>query len=267
MIIEEAQKFTSALREYSLSPLALSFVGVASLDGLREYINPAIAGACERLDSAIVIGLRVSPAVTSTIRDRPTLIYKHHYTQLNYLLDRSALQIAEWIMAQGELVGSQGFSALPIPASQVVDFGAQKADFSHRHAAVAAGLGWLGRNNLFVHPEFGAHCRLATVLTDMPLTHGTSIFDSPASEHEGCGDCHACIDACPAGALSMDSYNFDRCFAKLIEFRKLPGIGHHICGICVKACNNPPDPPYQGGQFLLIRGLGVLYPPRRATNK
>ena len=235
--------FNTPLQHQALDTLGMSIVGVASLDGLRQYLHKDIVGACEKLDSAVVIGLHLSPAVTATVVDHPTLIYKHHYAQLNYLLDRSALQLTEWIMsqgeravAQGERAGAEGFLALPIPASQVVDFAAQVGHFSHRHGAVAAGLGWIGRNNLFVCPQFGAHVRLATVLTNMPLTPAIPMFDSPSSEHEGCGDCHACVEACPANALSMDGYDYDRCYAQLNEFRKLRGIGHHICGICVRVC-------------------------------
>jgi epoxyqueuosine reductase len=70
-----------------------------------------------------------------------------------------------------------------------------------------------------------------TVLTDAPLEAGKPL--------EGdCGDCRACVAACPAGAIHASSKDFDlsACKAKLDEFVRLQFIGQHICGVCVKAC-------------------------------
>ena len=43
------------------------------------------------------------------------------------------------------------------------------ADFSQRHAAVAAGLGSWGRNNLVLHPKMGSRARFTTVICDLQL--------------------------------------------------------------------------------------------------
>ena len=51
----------------------------------------------------------------------------------------------------------------------MVDWQGQRGHISHKHIAVAAGLGWIGRNNLLVHPRHGGRLRLNTVLTDMEL--------------------------------------------------------------------------------------------------
>ncbi len=56
-----------------------------------------------------------------------------------------------------------------------------------------AGLGWIGKTALFVSPEFGPAVRLATVFTDLELPTGEPVTESR------CGDCRACVDACPAG--------------------------------------------------------------------
>ena len=76
----------------------------------------------------------------------------------------------------------EGYDALPVPVSQMLDLKNLRGMLSHRDVAIAAGMGHHGRNNLLVHREFGAHVRLITVLTDAPL---------PVSEpYEGdCGDC------------------------------------------------------------------------------
>ena len=69
-------------------------------------------------------------------------------------------------------------------------------EVSLRHAAVAAGLGVLGSNNLLVTPEFGPRVRLCAVVTRAELA-----TDEPSSENF-CKNCEACISACPVDALS-----------------------------------------------------------------
>lgn len=104
-----------------------------------------------------------------------------------------------------------------------------------------AGLGWQGKSLLLVNPLYGPRIRLATVLTDAPLT-----TDKPIAN--GCGECTLCMDACPAGAIKgvgTDSHYesreealyFSRCVEKLVrEFSAIPSIDAPICGICIKAC-------------------------------
>jgi epoxyqueuosine reductase QueG len=66
------------------------------------------------------------------------------------------------------------------------------ASFSHRHAAVAAGLGEFGVNNLFLSKKFGPRQRLISVITDLKLT--------PDPLYDGeklCDKCGMCKQKCP----------------------------------------------------------------------
>ena len=172
----------------------------------------------------ISFGLVISKSVLETISNGPTLFYQHHYRQINYRLDMIAYLLARQIEQKGH-------KALPFAASQMIDWQNQKAHISHKHMGVLAGIGWIGRNNLLVHPVFGAHVRYNTVLTDMPLDAGEPL-------KTGCGTCDACMRACPAEAIKSEQELFDHhgCFAMLKRFKNERGLGHHICGICVKAC-------------------------------
>ena len=176
---------------------------------------------------AVSLGKRLSDAVLEDIRDHPTPIYFHHYRQMNFFLDRGALLVADHIQ-------SAGFRSIAIAASQIVDWAKQLAHVSHKHVARAAGLGWLGRNNLLVNPELGSRFRLVTVLTDMPLESGAPL-------DRDCGGCHACVAACPAGAIKDTRESFDHrsCYEKLKDFRKKGYTTQFICGICVRACRGP----------------------------
>lgn len=177
------------------------------------------------LPLAISIALHLSPAVLGTLEGHPNQLYEHHYRQVNFALDRLALDLAT-------LVQSLGAQALPIAASQLVDWQNQRGHLSHKRVAVGAGLGWLGRNNLLVTPRFGAQVRLVTVLTDLELEP-----DRPAEN--GCGSCRACIPACPARAIGETAAEFKHldCFAQLKEFQSKRYVNQYICGLCVKACN------------------------------
>ena len=157
------------------------------------------------------------------IKDRPTSLYFHHYRQLNFFLDRGAFLLASYIQ-------DLGFKALPIAASQIIDWEKQEGHVSHKKVGCLAGLGWNGRNNLLVNPEFGSRLRLVTILTDMPLE-----VDKPLDQD--CGVCRKCIAPCPAQAIKEKRKDFDHltCFEKLKEFRN-SGIGQYICGVCIKAC-------------------------------
>jgi len=200
--------------------------GLAKENGASLF-SVAETGEEERrefgLKRAIVLAVRLSDAVIERVIDRPTKPYLHHYKQVNYLLDRMALLLANHIQEKGK-------DALPIPASQVVDWARLKGDLSHKKMAYLAGLGWIGRQSLIVSPQFGARIRLVTVLTDLELPAQKPI-------DAGCGKCIACIKACPAGAIKDNVADFDlsACKSQLEIFRK--EIGQHICGICVKACN------------------------------
>jgi len=178
----------------------------------------------EKLDRAVCLGMRLNDLVMEDIAEAPTRLYSYHYRTVNLYLDRMALKTAAYL-------DKNGYLALPVPASQVLDWQKHTAHLSHRKIASLAGLGWIGRNNLLVSPEFGSRLRLVTILTDMPLN-----TDAPVKG--GCQDCRRCVEACPAKAIKLDPASFDRaaCLAKLKEFQKKHIVEQYICGVCVKAC-------------------------------
>lgn len=71
------------------------------------------------------------------------------------------------------------------------------APFSHRHAAVAAGLGTFGLNNLFLTPQYGPRQRLVSVITAAPL-----VVDAMLTKSVCLGEkCSLCLRSCPAHAF------------------------------------------------------------------
>ena len=210
--------------------LGASLFGVARVESLREGFLFLPPQGVDNLPYAISLGVHLSDRVLEGIEDGPTPLYFFHYQRVNVLLDEMALRITFHIQ-------NQRFDALPIPASQVVDWEKQRGHLSHKHVAKEAGLGWIGRNNLLVNPKFGARIRLVSVLTDIPLKP-----DEPIGRD--CGSCRDCIPLCPADAIGEEPPEFDHmgCYEKVKALCKERNIRHHICGICVKACRGPERP-------------------------
>ena len=216
------------IRDFA-SEIGFSLCGFADMGPLVDkMLLPERLKA--RFPRAVSLAKRLSDSVLEDIEDRPTPLYFHHYRQTNYFLDRGAFLLADRIQ-------EMGFASLAIPASQIVDWEKQRGHVPHKAVALAAGLGWIGRNNLLVTREFGARVRLVTVLTDLPLETGRPL-------DFGCGECVRCLAPCPAGAIGRDPAAFDhiRCYEMLDDFRRRHVVSQHICGVCVKACAGLTSP-------------------------
>jgi epoxyqueuosine reductase len=85
------------------------------------------------------------------------------------------------------------------------------APVAEKALAVRAGLGFLGRHHLLIHPRLGPQVLLGEIITTVDL--------QPDAPVEGsCGDCHRCLEACPTGALRADGLlDARRCISCLTQ--------------------------------------------------
>ena len=208
--------------------LGADLFGVGDTSRLTKYLAAEIVSQAEDLPYTVSIAVRLHRKVLDTLKNGPNVLYKHHYKTANFKLD-------DIIFRLGNIIQNDGYQSLPIPASVYTNWETQEAHYSQRHAAINAGIGFQGINGLLVHPEYGAAIRLASLLTDMPLH-----CDSPLQTD--CGNCRACVAACPAKAISElgpDHFNGQACLQRLRKFAARRGIGVNICGLCIKACRGP----------------------------
>jgi len=132
------------------------------------------------------------------------------------------------------------------------------APVAERSLAAAAGLGWIGRNGCLLCPGLGSYVVLAEIVCNLPL-----VADAPLEA--GCGDCHACVDACPAGALLDDGLmDARRCLSYLsiehrgcVEPELWPLWGGRLfgCDRCQEVCPHNRD-VQPGDDELLGDALG-----------
>ncbi len=172
----------------------------------------------------------LSDAIIDGIDEAPTHTYFHHYRSVNALIDHLSLRV-------GRILADEGYKYVPIPASQSVE--GLQGIFSHKYAATMSGLGAVGKSGLFISSKNGPRVRLGTILTDC-------IFDVPEiTAVSPCGECKKCVVACPAMAITGNSWCPEQPREDIIDAlacsqymkKKFQHIGRgSVCGICMKVC-------------------------------
>jgi len=147
------------------------------------------------------------------------------------------------------VAGDKALGAIPSPHHRLFS---DTGPVLEKAFAQAAGLGWIGKNTLLIHPgkesdaslarpaaSRGSWYLLGTILTPLELE-----VDVPTTDH--CGSCTRCLDVCPTGAFP-EPYVLDarKCIAAWTIESVDPAavivpaqIGQHLfgCDLCQEVC-------------------------------
>lgn len=214
--MDTAETFTQKLREFALNDEA-DLVGITALDPLYLYEGYSVEGQW-----IIMLGVTMDYAALSI--NPPSAQQPQSAVEVGRQYNRAARasrKLANYIREQGYV--AQAHEGPNAKALNMIP------------AAIAAGLGELGKHGSMINGEYGSMFRLSAVTTDMPLL-ADSAMDIAAQDF--CLNCQVCTNACPPNAISNDkvmvrgvkkwSVDFDRC---------IPYFGETLgCAICLSVC-------------------------------
>ncbi|MFH1689779.1 MAG: ClbS/DfsB family four-helix bundle protein [Candidatus Eisenbacteria bacterium] len=161
-------------------------------------------GSCEMLPEDLLPGARTvvsfflpfGEEVVEANRQRKSRVASEWavaYIETNALIGRVCGALAE-------VLGEHGFRAAAEPATGKFDRKTLKSCWSHKSAAVIAGLGTFGLHHMVI-TEAGCAGRLGSLVTD------AAISPEPRSVRQYCAHlrgetCQDCVARCPIGALN-----------------------------------------------------------------
>ncbi len=197
--------------------LGADLVGVADAQDLNRRAPPDHRPQDLLPESRAVVslGLKMLRSIFASPNIRVSRI---SYVHLHRRLNEIAWDIAAYLE-------SGGHYAIPISSDVPIDMITKRGlwgDISHRHVAVAAGLGEIGRSSLLLTPEYGARIRVTSVITTAPLTP-----DGETAPGLCPPECRRCLEGCPAEAISEAGVDKKACVRHLHRFN-LYGLLKHL---------------------------------------
>ncbi len=103
--------------------------------------------------------------------------------------------------------------------------------------AVLAGLGWIGKNTLLIHPQLGSYVFIGVVFLNREFGF------LPELLKDYCGPCTRCLGACPVGALADHDLDSRKCISYLTLEKRGPfeeNVELHGyvagCDLCQEVC-------------------------------
>jgi len=151
----------------------------------------------------------------------------------------------------------------PVPNRYYTDTG----PILERELARRAGLGWIGKNSMLIHPKIGSTFFIAEILLGIELEPDEEVI----TDH--CGTCTRCLDACPTDCILPNrTIDARRCISFLTienkgaipaDLREQMGNWFFGCDICQQVCpwnrfSPPADPTFKPSIPLPMRTSDLL---------
>jgi len=180
------------------------------------------------LPRAILFGISLTPEYLREISRQPSYIqqkvdsgeiHRDEFELKEKKTNRLADGIAHFIRQKGFNAHSQ--SEENLAQSGRYNEAIQQTPLPHKTIAHLAGMGWIGKHNLLVTPEYGSAISMCSVLTDAPLE--TVLYLPEGSQ---CDDCHICVDACAPGALKGKTWDIQTSRDEIVDIA--------LCTTCLR---------------------------------
>ncbi len=220
---------------------------VADLEYMRKNLKKRIAPArlLDGARSVICVAVHYKPPPTPAAGDQANIANFALYEDYHPYIKERLRRLAEFIQ-----------TILAAGVRWKYKICVDTAPLAERALAARAGLGFIGKNHMLIHPQLGAQILLGELVSTLALPP-----DRPLEIHP-CQTCNLCLRACPVGALREDGFfEARRCISYLTQYPSDPSewadaIGNHLfgCDRCLLAC------PYERRAPLRAKNEFCFYP-------
>ena len=183
---------------------------------------------------AILFGITLSTDYLQNIMNTPDYIQARIRNNSDFLDDEfylAELQTDELADKIAQLLNNNGYKAYSHSEknqkeTSFLDKIHLKTPLPHKTIARIAGIGWIGKNNLLITPNFGCALCLGVVITNASLKITTS-----NSTQSKCNNCNICIKLCEPKALKGIAWNLNTKREEMLDIFKCT-----TCLNCVIFC-------------------------------
>ena len=201
----------------------IHFVDISNLSGNQNKGFPV----------AVIFGVSLSASYLKEVSRNPDYIPQmirnkkmdeDEFHCKEIFTDSLADHLAEYLIKKGYSAYSQ--SEKNIEETGYYNKTDKITPLPHKTIAGLTGMGWIGKHNLLVTPEYGSAVSMCTVLTDAPLK---TILKEPLKSK--CGNCEICKNVCPTHAITGNSWNKNTHRNQLLDVQKCT-----TCLQCLAMC-------------------------------
>jgi epoxyqueuosine reductase len=185
---------------------AIGFASIDRFSDAPEEHHPS--RICKDAKTVIVFGKAIPRGIIHAPEYNLYALQRSYHTAFEYL-NQLGLMLSTWIEDQGNYLSVQ----IPCTFPWIIQNKENSFDrfmnkegvnvgwglISLKHAAVNAGIGAFGKNELVHNPKYGTLLRFGAVVTSIELPADPIITDAPCKNN-----CSACIESCPVAALSEE---------------------------------------------------------------
>lgn len=178
--------------------------------------------------SAILLGIILSPdyiqKITNTTNYVPQMILNNQVIEDEFhMKEIEADRLADYFTRYLSLKGYSAYSQSEdnIELTGFYNENTKSTPLPHKTVALLAGLGWIGKHNLLVTPEYGSAICMCTILTDAPLK---TVLNSLSDNQ--CGSCNICENICQVKAIKGNTWESNISRDEMVDVYK--------CNSCIE---------------------------------